>query len=118
MAASPANVPSLEPATGQEPEVVEVYKEDKPTASHRLVDANQDEKGVAQLEHGDVEVKNLGWNEEARNVPRPLIGGLSNEELWTLIRRFNKQMFHVKSIPDAPVRIFLRKAWLKARAGC
>lgn len=32
----------------------------------------------------------------------PLVGGLPNEELWTLVRRFNKQMYHVKAMNVAP----------------
>jgi hypothetical protein len=87
----------------EEPELVEVHEDEKPTASHELASIEQDDKGMAQIEHGDVEVKNLGWNEESKNVPRPLVGGLSNEELWTLIRRFNKQIFCVKSITEVPV---------------
>lgn len=31
-----------------------------------------------------------------------LVGGLDNDDLWMLIRRFNKQTFHVKAIPQAP----------------
>ncbi|WKT45098.1 Protein of unknown function DUF3292 [Fusarium oxysporum f. sp. vasinfectum] len=59
-------------------------------------------KGAAQLEHGDVEVKNLGWNEPPRVVP-PLVGGLKNEDVWALIRRFDKQVFYVRSIKEPPL---------------
>lgn len=38
----------------------------------------------------DGRVRDLGWNGEGRDVPDPLVGGLSNEELWVLVRRFNK----------------------------
>ena len=61
-----------------------------PTESHALAAADHEEKGVAQQVHSDVEVKDLGWNENPQNVPKPLVGGLSNEELWLLVRRFNK----------------------------
>ena len=61
-----------------------------PTESHALAAADHDEKGVAQLDHAEVEVKDLGWNEDPKKVPKPLVGGLSNEELWLLVRRFNK----------------------------
>ena len=47
-------------------------------------------KGAAQLNHSEPEVKDLGWNESPEHVPAPLVGGLPNEELWMLIRRFNK----------------------------
>jgi Protein of unknown function (DUF3292) len=90
-----------------EPEIVEAHEDEKPTASHELADlavTEAEEKGVSQIEHGDIEVKNLGWNDKSDHVPHPLVGGLTNEDLWVLIRRFNKQIFYVKSIEEAPVR--------------
>lgn len=62
---------------------------DEPTMSHSLAVADHDEKGLAQIEH-DEEVQDLGWNETHEEIQDPLIGGLPNEELWILIRRFNK----------------------------
>lgn len=63
----------------------------EPTASHALAQEGglQYEKGVAQADH-DLEVKNLGWNEPKEVIPAPLVGGMGNEELWLLVRRFNK----------------------------
>ncbi len=63
---------------------------DSPTGSHALAAANHGEKGAAQQDHGLAEVKDLGWQEHVSNVPTPLVGGLPNEELWVLVRRFNK----------------------------
>ncbi|KAH0364692.1 hypothetical protein KCU65_g6656, partial [Aureobasidium melanogenum] len=71
---------------------------EEPTASHALAQAEVDEKGVAQLDHGG-DVKDLGWNEPPSKIPAPLVGGMDNEELWVLVRRFNKQMYHVKEYP-------------------
>lgn len=62
---------------------------EEPTASHALAQADIDVKGVAQLAH-NAEVKDLGWNEPAEKIPAPLVGGMDNEELWVLVRRFNK----------------------------
>ena len=59
------------------------------TDSHALAEADHEEKGAAQEDHGEVEVKDLGWNELPKDVPFPLVGGLPNEELWLLVRRFN-----------------------------
>lgn len=70
----------------------------KPTDSHALAMADHDEKGHAQVAH-DGEVKDLGWNEQNDDIPNPLVGGMHNDELWILIRRFNKQMYHVKDYP-------------------
>ena len=63
--------------------------EDRPTASHALAVGDHDEKGRAQEGHDD-EVKDLGWNEPKDKIASPLVGGMHNEDLWILIRRFNK----------------------------
>lgn len=70
-----------------------------PTDSHALANAEHDERGAAQQDHAGGEVKNLGWFENPNDVA-PLVGGLPNQELWTLVRRFNKQMYHVKATSD------------------
>ncbi|KAK6442397.1 profilin, required for normal timing of actin polymerization in response to thermal stress [Oleoguttula sp. CCFEE 5521] len=74
--------------------------DDGATISHQLATAEfaDHEKGIAQLDHGH-EVKDLGWNEAKENIPAPLVGGMENEDLWVLIRRFNKQMYHVVEFP-------------------
>lgn len=105
LATSQLHPPLSSTAAGSEPELVEKHEDVKPTASHSLAEESgnvePEEKGAAQVDHGDVEVKNLGWN--TGNVPRPVVGGLQNEELWTMVRRFNKQIFHVKSIEEPPL---------------
>ncbi|KAI9654048.1 MAG: hypothetical protein M1831_005565 [Alyxoria varia] len=79
------------------------------TASHALATVQHDQKGAAQEEHGD-EVRNLGWNESQNHIPT-LVGGIENEELWLLIRRFNKQLYHVKELThDAPGNLDLNVA--------
>ncbi|ORY17777.1 hypothetical protein BCR34DRAFT_610678 [Clohesyomyces aquaticus] len=74
---------------------------DTPTVSHALAMQEPEQKGAAQVEHGE-EVVNLGWNEPGDAVANPLVGGLANDDLWVLVRRFNKQMYHVKEIPNPP----------------
>lgn len=76
-----------------------------PTESHALATADHEEKGAVQVsakQYNGPEAKDLGWNKPPEKVPTPLIGGLPNEELWTLIRRFNKQVYHVKATPMNP----------------
>ncbi|KAJ5083935.1 hypothetical protein NUU61_008514 [Penicillium alfredii] len=41
------------------------------------------------------------WKPSSRTVDETLAAGLSNEDLWLLIRRFNKQIYYVKALPDA-----------------
>lgn len=74
----------------------------KPTESHALAMENHDEKGAAQVPewHESIDdVADIGWNEDESNVPKPLVGGLKNEELWLLLRRFNK--VRAVSVPSA-----------------
>ncbi|KAF2167645.1 hypothetical protein M409DRAFT_53638 [Zasmidium cellare ATCC 36951] len=71
---------------------------ERPTSSHALAMADHDEKGAAQEVH-DEEVKDLGWTVDNEKIPNPLVGGMPNEDLWVLVRRFNKQMYHVKEYP-------------------
>ncbi|RAL61227.1 hypothetical protein DID88_010306 [Monilinia fructigena] len=53
---------------------VEAHEEDIPTDSHALAIADHDEKGAAQVGHGNVEVRDLGWSDESHEVPTPLVG--------------------------------------------
>lgn len=59
------------------------------TLSHELAAGNQEDEGLAQKEH-DRHVLDLGWNEKKQDIAAPLVGGMENEELWLLVRRFNK----------------------------
>jgi len=60
-----------------------------PIESHALAQENQPAKGLVQQHTGN-QIKDLGWNEPKELIPGPLVGGLQNEDLWILIRRFNK----------------------------
>ncbi|KAG8525769.1 uncharacterized protein KY384_000529 [Bacidia gigantensis] len=72
------------------------------TESHALANADHEEKGAVQQNQQDGEVRDMGWSDPKSQVPTTLVGGLPNEELWTLVRRFNKQMYHVKAT-NAPL---------------
>lgn len=61
-----------------------------PTDSHVLSQVQPDEKGLTQ-QTGDTDgVTDLGWSTSAEHIEEPLIAGLSNEDLWVFIRRFDK----------------------------
>lgn len=78
-----------------------------PTESHALANADHEVRGASQQNYSaaeaeaEGEVRNLGWFEHPNDIA-PLVGGLRNDELWTLIRRFNKQMYHVKATAEQP----------------
>ncbi|KAH9949403.1 hypothetical protein B0H21DRAFT_804474 [Amylocystis lapponica] len=55
-----------------------------------------------KLDLKDPDVKDIGWNSLPHRFPAPFIHGLSNDDLFTLIRRFDKQLYHVKAIPEPP----------------
>lgn len=60
-----------------------------PTDSHVLSQVEQDEKGLSQQAGDTAEVTDIGWSKPAHHIEEPLIAGLSNEDLWMLIRRFD-----------------------------
>lgn len=60
------------------------------TFSHALANDDHAEKGHVQLGGSDDEIQDLGWNEKKEDIPAPLVGGMDNEELWLLLRRFDK----------------------------
>lgn len=72
-----------------------------PTESHALALNTHAEPGAVERNSTTGEVKDLGWFEDPQHVP-PLVGGLKNEELWMFLRRFNKQMYHVKAMTAYP----------------
>jgi hypothetical protein len=81
---------STQPVSEPEREETSRSLHDDATLSHALATEDHAHKGAAQRAHDEAEVADLGWHEEKQNIARPLVGGLDNEDLWLLIRRFNK----------------------------
>ncbi|KAK4101144.1 hypothetical protein N658DRAFT_449453 [Parathielavia hyrcaniae] len=75
-----------------------------PTLSHALATDVQADEGVVQRGNECVEkdVVDLGWNEKKENVATPLVRGMDNEHMWLLLRRFNKQIYHVQATQYPP----------------
>jgi len=73
---------------------------DESTLSHALAKDDHEEKGLAQHGPDSRDVHDVGWNDK-RNLEEPLIGGIDNEEFWMLVRRFNQQIRHVKTVENA-----------------
>lgn len=67
-----------------------------PTDSHVLAQVEQDEKGISQQTGDTSQVTDLGWVTRAGHIEEPLIAGLSNEDLWMYIRRFDKASLNKK----------------------
>lgn len=90
--AAPTSLPTGTEYVGKATTII-----DTPTDSHALAmqaakSPLPEERGAAQVEHGN-EVVDLGWNEPKEQIAAPLVGGLENEDLWLLVRRFNKVSF-------------------------
>jgi hypothetical protein len=60
-----------------------------PTDSHVLAQVEQDEKGLSQ-KTDSTEVTDIGWSTPVDHIEEPIIAGLSNDDLWMLIRRFDQ----------------------------
>ncbi|PYI21218.1 hypothetical protein BO99DRAFT_380649 [Aspergillus violaceofuscus CBS 115571] len=82
-----------------------------PTDSHVLSKVDQDEKGLAQRAGDTDTITDVGWDKPPEQIHERVVSGLSNEDLWMLIRRFNKQIYYVKALPEAPLqRLDLNRA--------
>lgn len=46
-------------------------------------------------------LQDLGWSEDPK-IPQPVIHGMRNEDMWVLVRRFNKQTYHLKALDEEP----------------
>lgn len=81
-----------------------------PTDSHTLAQesvANIDPQlkdGDRYIEHSTLQAAISGWNSETATSIQSY-AGIPNGDLWTLIRRFKKQIFHVKRIDKQPLSI-------------
>ncbi|KAJ5818536.1 hypothetical protein N7474_004127 [Penicillium riverlandense] len=97
-------VPSVDPVVHNNNEDTEKPSQPRgPTESHVLAQIEQDEKGLAQKDD-TTETTDIGWGQSGDQIEESLVAGLSNEDLWMLIRRFNKQVYAVKAVPDAPLQ--------------
>lgn len=78
-----------------------------PTLSHGIAKENADIIGDEQPSWSDspaVEVGDLGWNTESSQMARPIVEGVRNEQLWTILRRFNQQTFEVRQIDKTTLK--------------
>ncbi|KAK5071248.1 hypothetical protein LTR64_007752 [Lithohypha guttulata] len=71
------------------------------TSTSHILATQGNVKGAVHEAGKEDHITNLGWQKNAKGVDQ-LVAGLDNDDLWMLIRRFNKQTFHVKAIPQAP----------------
>ncbi|KAI9155480.1 Short-chain dehydrogenase/reductase ABA4 [Paramyrothecium foliicola] len=46
-------------------------------------------------------IVDIGWDDSTPQLSNPAVEGLETERLWQLMRRFNKEIFHVKALPES-----------------
>jgi hypothetical protein len=61
-----------------------------PTDSHALAHAEVEETSLIHTSPDDEATTDIGWQQQPHEFDEPIIGGIPNEDLWMLIRRFNK----------------------------
>ncbi|OJJ35914.1 hypothetical protein ASPWEDRAFT_69172 [Aspergillus wentii DTO 134E9] len=74
-----------------------------PTDSHILSQEQSDAQSTEKL--GEIEyTEDIGWNaSSSEDIDETLVPGLSNEDVWMLVRRFNKT-YYVKAQHDVPLQ--------------
>ncbi len=87
-------VKSSQPSRTPEHKKPVTAKGDAPLAqntstSHQLAVDQHEIGGAVQQAGKEDRITNLGWQANAVGVGA-LVGGMPNDELWTLVRRFNK----------------------------
>ncbi|KAG5789490.1 hypothetical protein H9Q69_011454 [Fusarium xylarioides] len=48
------------------------------------------------------EVQDVGWDDDKVRPEDYATDGIKNEDVWLLVRRFNKRVFHLKHVPNHP----------------
>ncbi|KAK6863580.1 hypothetical protein PG995_000108 [Apiospora arundinis] len=67
--------------------------------ARKVAVSDADVRGIDQTEkHVEIlpQTADLGWNNDADDMPRSLMEGMSNDDYWVLVRRFDNQIFTVK----------------------
>ncbi|KAJ5918828.1 hypothetical protein N7454_009972 [Penicillium verhagenii] len=96
--------PSHDRQSGNVNGIGESLSPEGPTDSHILSQVEQNEKGLSQQAGITSDITDLGWNQPSHHFDEAIVAGLSNEDLWMLIRRFDKQVYCVKAAPNAPLQ--------------
>ena len=61
-----------------------------PTDSHALAHAEVEQASLIHTSPDDEATTDIGWQQQPHEFNEPIIGGIPNDDLWMLIRRFNK----------------------------
>ncbi|KAL4914551.1 hypothetical protein BDW62DRAFT_219957 [Aspergillus aurantiobrunneus] len=109
---------SLLPNTTQEEETHDAFAGKNNNDNNGLTDSHilsqtvpEDEAKTLAHKAGETEeVSDIGWG-QSDVIDERIVPDLSNQDLFLLIRRFNKQIYNVKAVPDPPLqRLDLNRA--------
>ncbi|KAF3903168.1 hypothetical protein ABW21_db0208901 [Orbilia brochopaga] len=95
-------------------DAVEQLRENFSPDSHEMAYKNYGISGAVQQSQtvATNTVRDIGWHRPTIEIPDPLVGGLRNGELFSRIRRFNKDVFDVCAIPlKASHGLDLNESW-------
>ncbi|KAF5626721.1 uncharacterized protein FTJAE_9578 [Fusarium tjaetaba] len=60
------------------------------------------EKPKEDVTSNPAEVQDVGWGDDQIRPEDYAVDGIKNEDIWLLVRRFNKRVFHLKHAPNHP----------------
>ncbi|KAG7416034.1 hypothetical protein Forpe1208_v006860 [Fusarium oxysporum f. sp. rapae] len=72
------------------------------TVQHEPLRHDAVEKVQEDVATNLVEVEDVGWDDDQIRSEDYAVDGIKNEDIWLLVRRFNKRVFHLKYAPDHP----------------
>ncbi|KAF7959421.1 hypothetical protein EAE96_001040 [Botrytis aclada] len=101
-------------------DITEQVRENFSADSHEMARKDYGIRGAVQQHHGSSVngIRDIGWHRPPTEIPDPLLGGLSNGRLFSLIRRFNKDVFDVRAVDLETSRgLDLNDAWSDEHAG-
>lgn len=68
--------------------------------STRPADGDSLNNSQSEVRSNNARTPGVDWKPYSRTVEEGITSGMSNEDFWMLVRRFNKQVYHVKVAPE------------------
>ncbi|KAF5966387.1 hypothetical protein FCOIX_12555 [Fusarium coicis] len=72
------------------------------TVQHEPLRHGADEELQEDVTSSPAEVQDVGWNDDQIRPEDYAIDGIKNEDVWLLVRRFNKRVFQLNHAPNHP----------------
>ncbi|CVK99281.1 uncharacterized protein FMAN_02143 [Fusarium mangiferae] len=72
------------------------------SVQHEPLRHNEADKVQEDVVTSPAEVQDVGWDDDQMRPEGYALDGIKNEDIWLLVRRFNKRVFHLKHAPNHP----------------